>query len=120
MQDLTTYFQQKELDTRMIDMTFGDFLEKAAPVIRDIITEVVASKGKAEEHEYAYGLQGMAHALGCSIAKASRMKASGEYDSAIFQDGRTFSVDVTAFRELMQQKQQKLVNHNDLHFRHKK
>ena len=120
MQDLTTYFQQKELETRMIDMTFGDFLEKAAPVIKDIITEVVNAKGRTEEHEFAYGLQGLAHALGCSIAKASRMKASGDYDSAFFQDGRTFSVDITILRELMQQKKQKLVNHNDLNFRYKK
>lgn len=101
-------------------MTFGEFLQKAAPFIRDILEEVVSSNAQKNDHEFGYGLQGIANLVGGSISKAARLKKSGILDKAIYQDGRKFSIDLTLAREILQAERHKLINHNDLSFNQKK
>ena len=46
-----------------------------------------------QEKKYVYGIKGLASLLGCSIATAERVKASGILNPAISQHGRTIIID---------------------------
>lgn len=56
------------------------------------------------EKKYVYGVKGLAELLGCSQAKAQRLKSSGKIDQAIFQDGHTIIIDADLALKLMQKK----------------
>ena len=51
------------------------------------------SKGFNSENMYEYGLKGLAKIFGCSLSKASDMKASGILKDAIIQNGQIIIID---------------------------
>lgn len=78
-------------DTRIIDLTLGDFLA----AVEDRVKEVLAGKPQADEKKkrYVYGLKGLAQLFGCSKTTASRIKTSGRIDKAIKQVGALLIID---------------------------
>lgn len=52
--------------------------------------------------ERVHGIKGLANLFGCSTATAQRIKSSGIIDSAIYQIGRTFTVDADKALMLLQ------------------
>ncbi|EKY07783.1 DUF3853 family protein [Capnocytophaga sp. oral taxon 380] len=44
--------------------------------------------------KYEYGIKGLAKILGCSRAKASKIKNSGVINEAIFQNGKIIIIDI--------------------------
>ncbi len=65
-----------------------------------IAQEQVMRYNNSQENEHPRGLRGMAQIFNCSIATASRMKATGLFDSCISQVGRTFVIDKQKALEL--------------------
>ena len=51
--------------------------------------------------KYEYGIKGLAKILGCSRAKASKIKNSGIIDEAIFQNGKIIVIDIEKALELL-------------------
>ena len=51
------------------------------------------SKDFNAEKKYEYGLKGLAKIFGCSLSKASDMKASGMLKDAIIQNGQIIIID---------------------------
>lgn len=76
-----------DLNTRLIDVTLGEFLE----AIEDRLKEY--QQPERSEKRFVYGLKGMAKLLGCSKTTAARLKASGDYDEAITQIGALLLID---------------------------
>ncbi|MFN3773469.1 DUF3853 family protein [Cloacibacterium normanense] len=52
------------------------------------------SKKLTVEKKYEYGLKGLAKILGCSVSKASEIKASGILNEAIIQNGNIIIIDI--------------------------
>ena len=44
--------------------------------------------------KYEYGIKGLSKILGCSRAKASKIKNSGVINEAIFQNGKIIIIDI--------------------------
>ena len=51
--------------------------------------------------KYEYGIKGLAKILGCSRAKASKIKNSGVIDEAIFQNGKIIVIDIEKALQLL-------------------
>jgi len=51
--------------------------------------------------KYEYGIKGLAKILGCSRAKASKIKNSGIRDEAIFQNGKIIVIDIEKALQLL-------------------
>ncbi len=82
-------------NTRIIDVTLGDlvdFLERKGYIMRE----------RPSEPNLAYGIDGLAKALGCSKPTAQRMKSSGRFKGAIKQTGRKIVVDVDRLNRIME------------------
>ena len=65
--------------TPLCNLTVKEFLE--------------ISKNLNSENMYEYGLKGLAKIFGCSLSKASDMKASGILKDAIIQNGQIIIID---------------------------
>ncbi|MBR2194714.1 MAG: DUF3853 family protein [Salinivirgaceae bacterium] len=75
----------------------------------DIISTVLDSKLQKQEREpkgntYVYGIRGIAHLFGCSIATANQIKRSGLIDDAITQINRKIVVDRELALKLIKRK----------------
>lgn len=84
-------------DTRIIDLT----VEQLADIITDVVNRTLEAKNQPQQEEWAYGMHGLADTLGCSVAQATKIKASGKYNSAIKQVGRKIIVNVTQLRKML-------------------
>lgn len=77
------------LETRVIDVTVGDLLEKIKETVRaEISIKKPETVQENKEDEYVYGIEGLANFLHCSKSKAQKLSNSGKIDSAIFRFGR--------------------------------
>lgn len=81
-------------------LTVGEFIELQKDINKEFYIQL--TKGK-----YEYGLKGLAKILGCSRAKASKVKQSGVLDEAIFQNGKNIIIDREKALELFK------ANNND-------
>lgn len=82
-------------NTRIIDVTLGDlvdFLEGKGFIMRE----------RPAEPNLAYGIEGLAKALGCSKPTAQRKKSEGRFKGAIRQSGRMIVVDVDRLNRIME------------------
>jgi len=86
------------MTTPLFQMTGSEFLE-LCKVIR--LTEIKESVEATNERRYVYGIAGIAGLLNCSIATASRYKASGVLDLAIRQIGRSVVTDAELALQLI-------------------
>ncbi len=99
----------KEKTIKELLVALRDFNSKLGDVIEHLSyepeEETVAQErqvhfNKSQENQHPRGLRGMAQVFNCSIATASRMKATGLFDSCISQVGRTFVIDKEKALEL--------------------
>ena len=65
--------------TPLCNLTVEEFLE--------------VTKNFTSNDKYEYGLKGLAKIFGCSLSKASDMKASGILKDAIIQNGQIIIID---------------------------
>ena len=64
------------------------------PICHLTVEELLeVSKNFNPEKKYEYGLKGLAKIFGCSISKASDLKASGILKEAIIQNGQIIIID---------------------------
>jgi hypothetical protein len=75
-----------DLKTPIWQLTVEEFLE--------------VSKEINAEKKYEYGLKGLAKIFGCSLSKASEIKASGILKDAIIQNGQIIIIDKEKALEL--------------------
>ncbi len=80
-------------------------IEHVEKKIQDLTDAVRQLSDRLEEkepakREYVYGIKGLATILGCSIATANRIKATGDLNGAIIQRNRRIIVDVQKAMEL--------------------
>ena len=80
-------------DTPLFKLTVGEFLELQNAQIKLLFS--------AKNSKYEYGIKGLAKTLGCSRSKASRIKASGILDEAIFQNGKIIVIDIEKALQLL-------------------
>lgn len=86
-------------NTRIIDLTVGDLM--------DLIGSVTAPAQQAtakSEKRLVYGIAGIAQLFNCSMTTANRIKASGQINGAIMQNGRIIVVDADLALELYNNK----------------
>ena len=79
------------LDKPLATATLADLYEVIRELLNDNKCNAVVD---LQEKKYVYGIKGLASLLGCSIATAERVKASGILNPAISQHGRTIIIDV--------------------------
>jgi hypothetical protein len=82
-------------DTPLFKLTVGEFLK-----LQELQNEQIKLLFSAKSSKYEYGIKGLAKTLGCSRSKASRIKASGILDEAIFQNGKMIIIDKDKALEL--------------------
>jgi len=69
-------------------------IDPKTPIWQLTVEEFLSvSKGSVSEKKYEYGLKGLAKILGCSVSKASEVKASGILDEAIIQNRNIIIID---------------------------
>ena len=78
------------LDKPLATATLADLYEVIRELLNDNKCNAVVD---LQEKKYVYGIKGLASLLGCSIATAERVKASGILNPAISQHGRTIIID---------------------------
>lgn len=78
-------------NTRVIDITVGDFLDVVETRVRQVLSGTTPKDN--EKRRYVYGLKGLMNLLGCSKTTASRLKQSGKLDEAITQCGSLIIID---------------------------
>jgi len=83
-----------DLNTRIIDLTVGEFMELLNKQQDNIVEQ-------PKEKRLVYGIAGIARLFNCSMTTANRIKASGKIDRAISQCGRMITVDADLALELM-------------------
>lgn len=71
-------------NTKLSDLTVAQF--------RELFAQCAVKQ--VEEHNFVYGIEGIAKIYNCSIATAQRIKKSGRIAAAIVQEGRQIVVDV--------------------------
>lgn len=93
-------------DIPLFQATVGDMAKAMIDSLRQIYQhpELEQSKKPDTERNLVYGIKGLMKLLGCSRAKAQRLKSSGKIDQAIFQDGHTIIIDADLALKLMQEK----------------
>lgn len=74
------------LDTKVSDLTVG---------------ELLTFLSQREQKRQITSMAELAEYLGCSLATAHRIKASGRIDKAIRQVGRTFRIDTAELDRLL-------------------
>ena len=83
------------LNTRLIDITLGDFLNVATPIIRDIVKNEVVNTH--DDDKWERGIKVIAETLGITKEYAWKLKDEGKFKKSIKQTGRTILVN----RELL-------------------
>ena len=78
------------LDKPLATATLADLYEVIRELLNDNKCNAVVD---LQEKKYVYGIKGLVSLLGCSIATAERVKASGILNPAISQHGRTIIID---------------------------
>jgi hypothetical protein len=69
-------------------------IDPKTPIWQLTVEEFLSiTKGSVSEKKYEYGLKGLAKILGCSVSKASEVKASGILDEAIIQNRNIIIID---------------------------
>jgi hypothetical protein len=69
-------------------------IDPKTPIWQLTVEEFLSiNKGSVSEKKYEYGLKGLAKILGCSVSKASEVKASGILDEAIIQNRNIIIID---------------------------
>lgn len=92
------------IDKRIIDMTASEFAEVLEGVFRRL-SKVDKEQETTASKRLVYGIGGIAQLFGCSMTTANRIKQSGKIDKAIYQSGRTITVDADLALKLMQERQ---------------
>lgn len=88
----------------VIQMTQDEFFERLKECFAEALFAPEPNEGVKVKKHYVYGLQGICDLFGCSIATASRIKASGAIDPAISQIGNTIVVDADLAIDLLKTK----------------
>ncbi len=69
-------------------------IDPKTPIWQLTVEEFLSiTKGSVSEKKYEYGLKGLAKILGCSVSKASEVKASGILNEAIIQNRNIIIID---------------------------
>lgn len=68
-----------------------------------IQTDALDRNKEEKTRNLVHGIDGLAELFGCSKPTAQRIKSSGVIDKAIYQVGRTITVDADLALELVQQ-----------------
>jgi hypothetical protein len=69
-------------------------IDPKTPIWQLTVEEFLSiTKGSLSEKKYEYGLKGLAKILGCSVSKASEVKASGILNEAIIQNRNIIIID---------------------------
>ena len=84
-------------NTRIVDLTVGELVE----LIKETTSNAMAMP-EEKPRNLEYGIAGIARIFNCSMATASRIKASGKIDDAITQTGRIIVIDVDRALQLKQ------------------
>lgn len=90
-------------DKRIIDMTGSEFADVLEEVFRRLSREEKGQEATAAKR-FVYGIGGIAQLFGCSTTTANRIKQSGKIDEAIYQSGRTITVDADLALKLMKER----------------
>lgn len=85
----------------MCDLSLGEFLELAKPIVQSWIAEEKPAHFKDEDEVWEYGMSAIQRLLNCSYTTAHRMKNSGLLDEAIVQSGRKIMVNVKKAKEIL-------------------
>lgn len=91
-------------DKRIIDMTASEFADVLEDIFRRLSREEKEQEATAPRR-FVYGIAGIAQLFGCSTTTANRIKQSGKIDKAIYQSGRTITVDADLALKLMRERQ---------------
>ena len=103
--------ETKDLSSRLIDMTLGEALEIAKPLLEKMMAEVVRDnlEGKGAD-EWGQGIPAIRDVFGCCASTAVRIHRQRCYQPAFCDDGkRSFSVNKTLLRKLRMQEQEKRI-----------
>lgn len=98
--------RQHTLNDRVVDATLGELVDMIAERITPIIEQRVKEQ-QPTNHNYVYGLKGLARLLGCSKTTASRLRTSGDYDDAITQIGAMLIIDADKVLEIARSQKRK-------------
>ena len=97
----------KDLNSRIIDMTLGEALELAKPMLTELLGHIVKDnlEGKGAD-EWGEGLDAICEVFGCCRSTAVEIHHRQCYKPAFCEDGkRRFSVNKTMLRRLRQEQQ---------------
>jgi len=83
---------QIDYNTPLSNLTVGELMQLLGTVQKQELPK--------QEKKYVYGVAGLARLFDCSMATATRIKASGKIDAAIKQIGRKIIVDAEHAIEL--------------------
>ena len=110
---------KSDSNTLMVTLTIEQFFglqqkllishqENISNETRKILTSFMEDKGKVTESKnFVYGLKGLAKVLNVSKSTAARIKASGNLDDAIEQNGNIIRIDADLAAKLYYQKDEK-------------
>lgn len=85
-------------------MTASEFADVLERVFRRLSKEE-KPQDREPAKRFVYGIGGIAQLFGCSTTTANRIKKSGKIDEAVYQSGRTITVDADLALRLMKERQ---------------
>lgn len=106
--------------TRLIDLTVGELRAIIGLEVEKMMRGMAgnASDTASATEEPAYGMEGIARSLGCSISTATRMKSEGLLEGGYVQFGRKITVQSPeklrriASRNIKMQRRNRTTKHN--------
>ncbi len=100
---------QKDLTTRVCDLSLEEFLNLAKPIVMSWVGEKTnRTQQPTDDVEYGYGMQAIMELVSGSYSKACRIKKSGIIDDAISQNGRKIIVNMSLARKILHDKTPRL------------
>lgn len=100
---------QKDLTTRVCDLSLEEFLNLAKPIVMSWVGEKTNRTQQTTDNvEYGYGMQAIMELVSGSYSKACRIKKSGIIDDAISQNGRKIIVNMPLARKILHDKTPRL------------
>lgn len=100
---------QKDLTTRVCDLSLEEFLNLAKPIVMSWVGEKTNRTQQTTDNvEYRYGMQAIMELVSGSYSKACRIKKSGIIDDAISQNGRKIIVNMPLARKILHDKTPRL------------
>lgn len=101
-------------ETMLVQMTVGELRSMLTTEILAVIEKMISDKlsdisiGTGED-EYAYGLSGLQHSLGCGIGRARSISADPMYESAKYGQGKSVYFNVSEIRRIDSHKNQEKI-----------